>query len=258
MVKISLIGSGNVATHLGQALSCVKGCEIVDVCSPHNSGTLAERLNARPVTRPSDVNPRSDLYLISVADDALPEVVRQLPENPDAIYAHTSGSVAIDVLKGLSDKIGVFYPLQTFSKDVDVDMTRVPLFIEGSDEATTVLLLDLASEISGKVFRADSRLRGRLHIAAVFACNFVNHLWSIADELLGQDGLSLEVLYPLLEETLRKAETNRPKDVQTGPAARRDHNIINKHAETLPPELKEIYLLLSGSIIRSQDEPNQL
>lgn len=252
MVRISLIGSGNVATHLGQSLAAADGCEIIEVCSPRHASELASRLGVRAVGDPSNASRDADLYLISVADDALTDVVSKLPHVPSAIYAHTSGSVAMDVLEGLSAHIGVFYPLQTFSRDVKLDISRVPVFIEGSDEPTAKRLTAIASLISGSVFRADSALRSHLHIAAVFACNFVNHLWAIADGLLARDGLSLEVLHPLLEETLRKAECHHPADVQTGPAAREDRRIIEAHAGSLPESLRDIYLMLSESIINSR------
>ena len=252
LVKISVIGAGNVATHLARALHASPLCEVVEICSPRSAARLAAELNVKATASLADVAPDSNLYLISVSDDALPQVVDGLPRNPQAVYAHTSGSVGMEVLSPLSPKIGVFYPLQTFSRDVEVDIARVPMFIEGSDDAVSRLLTTLAESISGSVFKADSRLRGQLHVAAVFACNFVNHLWAIADSLLARDGLTLEVLHPLLEETLRKAERNHPADVQTGPAARGDVKIIEKHASSLPADLAALYRDLSKSIMNSK------
>lgn len=245
---IAIVGSGNVASHL--ALSLEKVADVKQVCSPNvdHAAALASKLGAcQAITDVAQIDPNVDYCIISVKDDAVMEVAEALPAMK-GIVCHTSGSAPMETLQE-HNRIGVFYPLQTFSKDAAVDVSEAPFFIEASDADTLEKLLTLARSISERVAQADSRQRAILHIAAVFACNFANHLWTISAEILAQNGIEFDVMRPLLQATLDKAMSMPPSQAQTGPAARHDTDVMHKHQSMLNPEYGEIYRLLSQSII---------
>ena len=177
--RIAVIGSGNVATHLATA---VEG--VVQICSPNlaNAAALAEKVGCDATNSPSGLAD-ADIYIVAVKDDAIAAVLESVPTRcRKALWMHTSGSVGKSVFDGLGyDRYGVFYPLQTFSKSVDLDMSRVPFFIEGSDKRTTDEIRQLALSVSTTVYIADSHLRQQMHVAAVFACNFSNYMYTLAD-----------------------------------------------------------------------------
>lgn len=252
-LRTVIIGSGNVASTIAPALEKAGAIDVVAVYSPtpdHASALACELRHAVAVSDPANVPANAQFYLIAVKDDAVQSVASTLPPNPDAIWAHTSGGVDASALSPLSGRYGVFYPLQTFTKGVTTEMSEVPVFIEANSKADTDLLKAIASKMTPKVYEADSDTRCRMHAAAVFACNFTNHLWAIADDILRREtGTDLSVLHPLLKETLRKALSCRPAEVQTGPAARGDRGIIEKHASLLPQEEADLYRLLSEKIL---------
>lgn len=253
-----MVGAGNVASHLAPALSFSGACEVVQVYSRHIESALALADRIPGATATADVGtvvPDADIYLISVADDAIAPLAEVLPKG-DALYLHTSGSVGMESLAGLSERYGVFYPLQTFSRDVELDMAEVPLFIEGSTDEVESEIRGFAGQLFRSVYHADSDTRKKMHIAAVFGCNFTNYLWTLAAELLARDGLPFEVLRPLLEETLRKAFVNSPAASQTGPAARGDRRVIDGHLSLLDGREKEIYSLLSDCIMSRRSNKN--
>ncbi len=197
----------------------------------------------------------ADFYIISVKDDCIRQIAESTPDS--GIWCHTSGSVPMEVFAGLKSRYGVFYPLQTFSKDVAVDFSEVPMFIEGCDRMVTESLMSLASLISREVKPADSSMRKKLHIAAVFACNFVNFMWTQADELLRRDGMTVNVMMPLLKVTLDKLNSVSPADGQTGPARRGDQKIIDEHLSMLDGDKAEIYSMLSRMIINKYNSGNE-
>lgn len=204
----------------------------------------------------------ADLVLICVSDRAIKEVAEKAARIgvPDhCILAHTSGSTPLSVLEGMARRTGVCYPMQTFSKGVALDYSEIPFFIEGSDEKTESDLMELAGGISRSVRKCDSVKRKILHTSSVFCCNFANHLWAVADGYLHDNGLDFKDMTPLLRETLRKASENRPGDVQTGPAARGDRNIIGEHERELAsrPRMQRLYRLMSESIAESVAEKEQ-
>ena len=168
----------------------------------------------------------------------------------DKLVVHTSGSLSLSVLEPYSKNAGVLYPLQTFSKNRAIDFSEIPIFVEADSELNEKTLQTFAGAISKKVSILNSDKRKSLHIAAVFACNFVNHMYSLASGYLEEQDIPFEVLHPLIEETARKAREMSPKDAQTGPAVRFDENIINDHLERLQefPELKALYNSISRSI----------
>jgi predicted short-subunit dehydrogenase-like oxidoreductase (DUF2520 family) len=259
-MRIALLGSGNVATHLGRALRDA-GEEIVQVWSrnPENAAALAMELNAGAVNDPDLVTTEADLYILAVNDDAILTVVSMLPVH-DRLVVHTSGSTGMEVLRNASDRIGVLYPLQTFSKSREVDFSVVPLAIEGNSEQVMQTLEDLARKISGHVLRMDSRQRRALHVAAVFACNFTNHLYALAAGILDRNQLDFDLLRPLIRETAEKVQSFMPSDVQTGPAVRGDEETMRKHLEFLTehPELGALYRELSQSIVNFNKQDNPL
>jgi predicted short-subunit dehydrogenase-like oxidoreductase (DUF2520 family) len=249
--KIAIIGSGNVATHLALALRKA-GHEIVSVYSrtKTNAEILAKRVSADvSETIISDKQP--DIYIVSVSDDAIPEVSGEL-RGIKSIVLHTSGSVNIDTLTNNIKRCGVLYPLQTFSVKKSVDMNSVPFFIEASDNAVLETMQDLAQSVTQKVTVADSRERMLLHISAVFACNFTNHMFAIADSILNSAGLSIDIIKPLINETVEKIDKLSPVDAQTGPAVRNDKDVIEKHLKMLEGKenLRDIYKFMTNSIYR--------
>ncbi|MCT4636478.1 MAG: DUF2520 domain-containing protein [Bacteroidales bacterium] len=249
--KISIIGSGNVATHLSLALHKA-GHEIVSVYSrtKANARILANKINAEVSdTIVSDKQP--DIYIVSVSDDAISEVSRELKEEK-GIVMHTSGSVGIDILTDNIKRCGVLYPLQTFSVKKSVEMNSVPFFIEASDNTVLDTIQNLAQSVTQKVTVADSRERMLLHISAVFACNFTNHMFAIADSILNSAGLSIDIIKPLINETVEKIDKLSPVDAQTGPAVRNDKDVIEKHLKMLEGKenLRDIYKFMTNSIYR--------
>lgn len=259
-MKIAIIGAGNVATHLAEALYG-RG-EILQVAArtEESAYRLADKINreqasgsqpralCEAVTDLRRLREDMDLYLIAVNDDSVADVVASTPDFP-GIWAHTSGSVGMDVFDGRKGNHGVFYPLQTFSRDVAVDFDDIPMLIEGSSPEVARRLAEVARGISGTVRMANSKSREAIHVAAVFACNFANLMWAEADRLLEQQGMDIRFMLPLLRATLGKLTVKSPREAMTGPARRGDMEVINKHISSLPPDLKPVYSLLTEKIL---------
>jgi len=249
-MKIVLIGSGNVATHLGRAFK-KSGHEILQVFSntSSNAKTLATILKCDYTNKIEKINPKADVYLIALTDDAVEGFLKKFNSNGKLII-HTSGSLPIDVLKKGSKEYGVLYPLQSFNKTMKLDLDNIPIFIEANNNKSKKIINSLAKDISKEVHEISSEQRLTLHAAAVFANNFTNHLYKIAGDILKTSGLEFDVLKPLINETTSKVMKNNPIDVQTGPASRHDDKTIKKHLELLKnfPDYKAIYELLSESI----------
>lgn len=249
-MDVVLFGSGNVATHLAKALKAI-GENILQVYSQNldNAKLLANEIGAEAISSYADLINTADLYIISVKDDAIDEVAAQL-ENVNGLVVHTSGTTDINVLSKHGLRAGVFYPLQTFSKAKSVSFYNIPICIEAETEADLRTLEKLATSLSNKVYNLDGEKRKVLHLTAVFACNFPNHLYALAAKILDSNQLEFDILRPLILETADKVMTNLPIDVQTGPAVRDDQSTINKHLNMLKnlPELQEIYQTLSNSI----------
>lgn len=247
--NISFIGSGNVATHLALALKKA-GHTIIQVYSQHleNANVLAKLVKAKSVDSLEFVDKTADIYIVSVKDDAIETVVKQL-QVTNKIVAHTSGSIDIKALKNSSKNYGVFYPLQTFSKNKKVDFKTVPICLEANNTDTFNVLSNLA-QISTNVQSISSKQRKSIHLAAVFACNFSNHMYAIADSILQKNKVSLELIKPLIAETAAKVKTTAPVLAQTGPAIRNDKKIMNNHLDMLNKnsDYQKIYELLSKSI----------
>lgn len=252
MIKsVSLVGAGNLATQLGLALKKA-GIPLKQVYSrtEKSARELGELLECSYLTELENLKP-SDLVIVSVKDDALPEVLKQI--KTDAIVVHTGGSVPMDILAPYFKQFGVFYPLQTFSKKRNVSFDLIPICLEASSTAVYAELEELGQKLSKHVQVVSSEERKTLHLAAVFTCNFVNHFYHLGDLLLEDKGLDFELLKPLIQETAQKVMTLKPEDAQTGPAVRFDESIINKHLNLLSdqPEMQKMYRVVSESIFHA-------
>jgi len=235
-MKIALIGRGRLATNLQRALLAA-GHDVASV----NSRTL------------SDLPSSADIYIIAVKDSALVDVIAaSTAVVANGIFVHTAGSMSLSLFEGRTSRYGVFYPMQTFSKERAVDFSEIPIFLEASDDATLAVLRTLASSITRSVFELSSEERQYLHLAAVFACNFPNHCYAMAAEILEEHGLPFDVMLPLIDETARKVHELHPRQAQTGPAVRYDENVIHHQAELLAahPQMKDLYEHLSQSIYK--------
>lgn len=243
MIKVILLGSGNVATHLFQAFSKATDVEVVQVFSRTLSKDFPESIQTTNFSQILE----ADIYIISVSDNAIASVSNQLPfEN--RLVVHTSGSTEMDAINP-KNKRGVFYPLQTFSKNKSVSFTEIPICLETENPSDYDVLETLASSISNSVHKIDGNQRKALHVSAVFVCNFTNHLYQIGNEICNQNNIPFQILQPLIEETARKIKTLSPKEAQTGPAVRKDTKTIEKHIDFLSDENQvEIYKLLTKSI----------
>jgi predicted short-subunit dehydrogenase-like oxidoreductase (DUF2520 family) len=258
-MQIFFLGSGNVATHLSQALARA-GHQVLGVYSLQrdHAAALAAFFPQAIATDSLDFTScaPADLYLVCVTDAAVVELMRQARFPDGSRVAHTSGSLPLAVVAAPTLRPGVFYPIQTFSKDQALDLSQTPIAVEAGDPVTGRVLLELAASITGKVVSLSSQDRQHLHLAAVFACNFTNHLLGIGQELLQRQQLDPALLHPLIEATIHKALGNPPFQVQTGPAVRGDANILARHQDLLQdqPLYREIYALLSASIGQKKKE----
>ena len=242
MIKIALIGSGNVAQHLISAFSQSGQTEIVQVFSRSKFES-----NSIPVIHNLDELAEADLYIMAVSDDAISEISSQLPF-ANRLVAHTSGSVSIDALDSKNRK-AVFYPLQTFSKNKATDFKVIPICIETKHISDFDLLEKTAKSVSGKIFSISSEQRKSIHVAAVFVNNFVNHMYKIGSDICNEHQVPFEILQPLIRETAEKIMTLSPDDAQTGPAKRNDIRTINAQVEFLSDSnQKNIYKILTQSI----------
>lgn len=225
---VTLIGTGRLGTNLKAALL--------------RAGHEVRQLRGRSF---SADEVEGDMAVVCVKDDAIPSVAKTLAQSP-MLVVHTAGSVDMDVLP--MPRRGVFYPMQTFSKEHLVDFDNIPLFIEGNNAEDTKTLEQLAKSISRKVYRLNSDERKYLHLAAVFACNFTNHCYDLADEILSQHGIPFEVMLPLIDQTAQKVHHLSPRQAQTGPAVRNDKTIIAQHEALLKGKTKDIYCIISQNI----------
>ena len=248
--SVVLIGAGRVATQLGLTLIRHQ-IRILQVYSrsARSASKLAKIVDSDFTDDLSNLNQQADLYIISVTDDSIRQIISRLSLD-NKIVVHTSGSVPMEILAPVSASFGVFYPLNTFSKEKNINLSSTPFCIEASDPQTEQNLLDLARLISSDVRLINSQQRAVIHLAAVFACNFTNFMMVNADEILKKQGISYEILLPLINETISKLSAIPPKEAQTGPALRNDREILKKHLEMLTkdPDKKLIYKLISEQI----------
>ncbi len=255
-MNVILIGAGRLATNLGKAL-VLSGNKVEQVFSRtmESASCLAKQIGAEAICDYGQIRDDADIYIISVKDSALKEVIEKATEKrSDKLFVHTAGSMPVDMLKGYAKHYGVLYPMQTFSKEKEVDFKQIPCFVEANDDDAKQVITDLSNSISDSVYYLSTDERKYLHLAAVFACNFSNHCFAIAEKILGEHGLPFSVMLPLVDETARKAHTMSPKDGQTGPAVREDRNVMAKQQALLPDDFAKIYEQLSESIIKMKNE----
>lgn len=252
--KVSFIGSGNVATHLAKALS-KKGIIVQQIYSQtcDNSEILAWQSNAIYICDLDELNLDVDLLIFAVKDDVIKTLSQYILQKKPAIkLVHTSGSVGLDVFENAINS-GILYPLQSFSKTKYLDVTEVPFLITATNEAFKNELKQFASLLSNKVYEYTDEQRRHLHIAAVLVNNFANHLFALAQSYCEKHQLDYQLLLPLIRETIQKIDSLPPHDAQTGPAIRKDEEIINKHLDLLKTEdehLFQIYLSMTNSILK--------
>lgn len=246
MIKITIIGSGNVAQHLIDAFAKSDAVEIIQVFS-RTQKHISDNLDPKKITTDWNALAEADLYIISVSDDAIASVSSQLPFK-NRLVVHTSGSASLTLLDDKNRK-GVFYPLQTFTKGKPIDFKTIPLCLETQFESDYKLLEKVAYSISENVQSIDSHQRKALHVAAVFVNNFTNYLYQLGNEICQENHVSFDILKPLILETAEKLLTLSPKDAQTGPAKRNDLTTIKAHESFLSNENQStIYKILTQSI----------
>jgi len=250
--KVIFIGAGNVSTSLASAFSNA-GWSIVQVYSRtiDSAATQAKLYNSNAISNLSEIERFADLYIIAVPDSSISEIIDSIPI-VNGVVVHTSGSTPLSVLSTLKSKgIGVFYPFQTFSRSRIVDLSNVPIFVEAGSDDVLNFLTAVGKELSHNVSYLNSEKRLLLHLSGVFASNFTNHILALTYRLATENGIDFKVLQPLVEETVVKAFTTNPKDVQTGPAIRNDIVTMEKHSAVLgnlDEQLQRIYNELSLSI----------
>jgi len=252
--EIVLLGAGNLATQLGICLK-ENGFPIVCIYSRtiDSARKLGELLDVPYTNKLEKIPTNAELYIFAIKDDALPELLSNFPKTT-GIWVHTAGSLPASVFEAYTDHYGVIYPLQTFSKHRKINFKEIPIFIEAKQEQDMLLLTDFARKLSEKVIPLSSEKRKYYHLAAVFACNFSNHTYTLASEILEKQDLDWEFLKPLIRETASKIEEITPQKAQTGPAIRYDRKVIDKQLELLEDDKskQELYEKISRSIHHQQ------
>jgi predicted short-subunit dehydrogenase-like oxidoreductase (DUF2520 family) len=250
--KVVMIGAGNLATQLSLALH-ENGIEILQVYSRtvESAGALALMVNASFTNSIKDIKREADLYIFALSDKALQPMLDELPV-PIGRVVHTAGSIPAEVFENYAENYGVFYPLQTFSKERKVDFSNIPICIESNNMEFQEDLIELAKRISKSVHVINSDQRKQLHLAAVFTCNFTNHMYCIGQKLLQEKDVDFELLKPLIAETAQKALQLDPMSAQTGPAVRFDEEIMSSHEKALKntPVFQKLYRFVSESIYK--------
>ena len=244
-MKIVIIGSGNVAYHLAKAFS-QKNIPVTQIFG-RNELALKEISEEFKIPFSTSEIAHADLYLISVNDDSV-ETISAKILNENALVAHTSGSLPKEILQGNYRKAS-FYPLQTFSKSKELQYEEIPFFVEAESREDLEVLRNLASQISKKVTISDYEKRKYIHLTAVFACNFVNHLFARAKEISDSQNIPFDYFLPLLDETVQKIHEIEPKSAQTGPAVRNDQRVLQFHEALIKDEEHlKIYKTINESI----------
>lgn len=251
-MRIVLIGAGNLATNLGKALHNA-GHDIVQVYSHtwEHAQQLATVVGGAATCQLDEIVDTADIYIFSIKDSALAEVIPQVTKGKEGkLMIHTSGSMPIDCFEGMANSYGVLYPMQTFSKARETDFRVIPCFIEGCDDVTTNRISALAETISDRVYYMSTADRKYLHLAAVWACNFVNHCYTVSAKILKEHNVPFDVMLPLIDETAAKVHEMEPVDAQTGPAVRFDENVIRNQKNLMRdnPVLMNLYERMSMSI----------
>ena len=249
MRRVVIIGSGNVATSLAHGLA--GHCQVVQIYSRKmaHARELAEAIGCPAATDDlCALVPDADAYIIAVVDDAIASVIAAVPDN-GALWVHTSGSKPASLFDGHRSRYGVLWPMQSFSREMVIPLDEVHFFAEGNDASSLLEIMELGTLLSRHVTAVDSRQRLQLHIASVFSCNFANHMWTLASEVLDEGGLSFAAMLPLIRSTVDKLERLSPARSQTGPAIRHDQQVVDRHLAMLDGDKRDIYQMITQSII---------
>ena len=250
--SVVFIGAGNLASHLSNAFF-IAGHNLLQVFSrtKESAKQLADHLNTAWTNDTAKILVGADVYIIALSDNCLSEFVGTI-DFGNSLVVHTAGSIGIKVFMGRAKNYGAFYPLQTFSKLRQIDFKNIPICIEANNSGNEIILKNLAADISDHVIKINSDQRQYLHLAAVIACNFSNHMYSLSSIILEQKNLPFRLLKSLIRETAMKASDYHPVEAQTGPAVRNDQNVIKKHLDLLSfsPEIQHLYDVVSHDIIR--------
>jgi len=251
MIKVVILGGGNVAFHLATHLLKNSQIELVQIFN-RTIEKISNFKSQTSITNNLNELKEADIYIIAVSDDAISKLSTDL-NLKNKLVVHTSGSVSMEQLKSYSNK-GVFYLLQSFSKDTEVDFSNIPICIEADRNEDLLTLEKLGHSLSENVYFIDSNQRQKLHVAAVFVNNFVNHLYHLGNDICEENNIPFEILQPLIAETAKKITNLSPLKAQTGPAKRMDTKTIEKHKAMLTKSQEEIYTLLTKSIYKTYGE----
>jgi len=247
MIRISILGAGKVARHLYAAFNNTMLAKVVQ-CYNRKGEKLHSNQKSSTITNDLNLLKEADVYILAISDDAIEEISKKLPFQKQFVV-HTSGSVPISSIYH-TNRRGVFYPLQTFSKDRKINFSNIPFCLEAENKTDLLLLNNLANTLSQKTYTLSSDQRSVLHVAAVFINNFTNYLFSIGNDICSENDIPFEILHPLIQETAKKIVEIGPDDAQTGPAVRNDKTTINRHLTLLNTDSgkKELYKILTEAI----------
>lgn len=245
MIRIAILGGGNVATHLASAFNKTKEVSLVQVYARKIEQITSLKPNVGIIDN-LDLLIDADVYIIAVSDDAITEVSSKINKK-NSLTVHTSGSVSLESLRNQGRK-GVFYLLQSFSKDKEVNFNEIPFCLEATNEEDLTTLKTIAKSIGKKIYSINSEQRKIIHVAAVFVNNFTNHFYKIGEDICKEHLVPFEILQPLIQETAKKIVSLNPEVAQTGPAKRNDQKTIQNHLSLLNKEQQEIYQLITKSI----------
>ena len=255
--KIVIIGAGNVATHLAKAL-IKEGYNLCQIYSRsiESARELGMKTGVHYTTNIDDIYKQADIYIFSLSDSAITSVAEKISFENNPLLLHTAGSVSKEVLSTFSKNYGVIYPLQTFSKQRELNFREIPLCYDANSKSNTNIVENICTTLCDKTYHMGDEERKKLHLAAVFACNFSNYMYSLAEDVLDKNNIDFEIIKPLIQETAAKINDLSPKKAQTGPAIRNDKSTMNKHKELLGDntELKKLYTFISNNILKFKDK----
>ncbi len=254
-LNIAIVGTGNLAWHLAKAIDSSEHHLLQILSRDRNRAKeFAKEVSSKGISSIEYLDSRVEIVILALADKALTgKYIAQFPKN--IIICHTSGSISMRVLNSHKQH-GIFYPLQTFSKQKEVDFSNIPICLEANNKQVFEKLNVLANSLSSRVYEINSKQRKALHIAAVFACNFTNLMYQISNDICTEAKVDFDILRPLIEETAAKVQNHFPNDVQTGPAKRNDDRVIESHIKYLDnePDYQEIYHMLTHEIRKNNEE----
>lgn len=252
-MKTVIVGAGNVATHVALALAGIgEPPKQIWSRTAGSAAVLAAQTGSSVVTDVADLMDDADIYIVAVKDSAMRDVIGRLCDgHRNGVFVHTAGTMSMRLFEGRCERYGVLYPMQTFSKNKALDFSDIPCFVEASDTDTLGIIRTLAEKLSRRVYELGESERRWLHVAAVFACNFSNACYTMAEDILQRHGIDFDVMLPLIDETTAKLHSLTPSEAQTGPAVREDHNVMDKHLNMLAGDsrLQGVYRMMSDIII---------